>query len=1043
MRKLLLMVCLFASMCIPLVGLSQDRQVTGRVANSKGEPVPSASVLLKGSPRGTSTDANGNFSISVPGTNSTLVISSTGFRQQEIRVGSNSVFNITLAEGDNMEEVIVTAFGVKKEKRALGYSAQEVKGESLVNARQPNVINAMQGKLAGVQINSGGGAPGQGARIIIRGINSLDPTANNQPLFVIDGIVIDNSTSVSSSNQSELRGMSNRIADINPDDIETMSVLKGGAATALYGSLGSNGVVVITTKSAKAGKMRVGFTTSYGIDEVNMFPDVQRTYSQGTGGVYDPESFWPSWGSTTEAAKAIDPTHPDRIYHHYKQGYQQGNQFRASVNMSGGTEAALLSSSISYFKQEGTIPNTDYKNISVRLNGKFKFSDKLQFSPTINYINSGGYRANADRYNESLTYWSPRWNVKDYMNPDGTMISHGGNNNPIYGTATNKLRDNVNRIIANGLVSYKPIKWLNVDYRLGIDYYSDFRRYTAPGPIGVEGEVPYEDNGLGFVNEQRIGNRIINSNLILTASNDWTSKFSTVIRAGHDVQDYKSHSLVADGQELDIPNLLTLNNTKNRTNSEYLSQSRLVSVFGDATLSYDNFLFLTVTARNEWTSTLQHGKNSFFYPSVSLSYVFSDMFTMPSWMTFGKVRASLSEIGKGTTPYRTNSYYGTSVLQNNGQVLWTRSDSRGDINLVPEKTKTLEIGTDLRFLNNRLGLEFTWYKLNSTDQVIPVSVSPATGYTEFILNSGELENKGIELGLTANPVQTRDFRWDVSVNYSRNRNKVLSLREGLEEIVMGSQFGYSGSSVTQKYVPGFAVGNLYGTSYRRYYDGKTDDGVHVATDLPLVILTTGTNAGFPERDLTQRLLGNSQPKWIGGISNSLTYKNFNLSFLFDTQQGMDRFNQLDNFMAAFGIASYTLNREESMVFKGVTADGQPNTQLVWLGQGQGPDGRQYGTTGGYYRNVYRGIAENFVQDASWVRLRNVSLTYNFTKALLKKSFVQGASISLTGNNLWIITNYNGFDPESSSFNAASNQDGFSGFTYPATRSYLVTLNLNF
>ncbi len=1040
MRKLLLAVNLLLFLCISLIGVAQERRVTGKVTNARGEAVPSASVVIKGTTTGTTTDEGGNFSISVPDNNTILLVSYAGYQSQEIRVGGSNMLSISLQEGEGMEEVIVTAFGVKKEKRALGYSAQEIKGDDLVNMRQPNVINAMQGKVAGVQINSTGGAPGQGSRIIIRGINSLDPNANNQPLFVIDGVVMDNSTTVSSSNQSELRGMSNRVADINPDDIETMSVLKGGAATALYGSLGSNGVVVITTKSARSGKMRVGFTSSYGIDEVNKFPDVQRTFSQGNNGVYDPVSFWPSWGPTTEAAKAIDPTHPDKIYHHYKQGYKQGDQFRASINMSGGTEAALLSSSLSYFKQYGTIPNTDYKNISARINGKFKISDKLSFSPSLNYINSGGLRYNADRYNESLTYWSPRWDVMDYINPDGTMKTYG-NNNPVYGTATNQLRDNVNRIIANGLVSYKPLKWLAVDYRFGIDNYSDFRRYTAPGPKGVVDEIVYEDNGLGFVNEQRIGNRIINSNLIVSANNDWSEKFNTVLRVGHDVQDYKSHSLTADGQELDIPDLLTLNNTKFRTASEALSRSRLVSVFGDLTMSWDNYLFLTVTARNEWTSTLTIGNNSFFYPSVSLSYVFSDMFELPSWISFGKLRASYAEIGKGTTPYRTNSYYGTSVLQSNGQVLWTRSDSKGDVNLAPERTRTLEFGTDLKFLNNRLGLEFSWYKLNSTDQIIPVSVSPTSGYTQFILNSGELENKGIELGLSANPVRSRNFNWDVNVNFSRNRNKVISLREGLTEIVMGSHFGYVGSTVTMKYVPGSAVGNLYGSSLLRYYGDKTDDKNTLDKDLPLQIAATGTNAGFPIYDPTQRILGNSQPKWIGGISNSFTYKNFNLSFLFDTQQGQFRYNQLENFMAAFGIADYTENRNETIVFNGVLPDGQPNTQQVWLGQAVGPDGRNYGA--GYYRNIYRRASENFVHDASWVRLRNLSFTYNFSRSLLEKTFVQGASISLTGNNLWLITNYNGFDPETSSFNAGSNMDGFSGFTYPATRSYIMTLNLNF
>lgn len=1033
--RLLLLLLGGLLLLLPDQGLAQSRQVTGKITNQRGEPIPAATVKVKGATTATTTDDSGNFSLAISTSNPVLVISSAGYNELEFRLGTSSTVNLSLQERSDMEEVIVTAFGVKKEKRALGYAAQEINGEDLVTMRQPNVINAMQGKVAGVQINSTGGAPGQGARIIIRGINSLDPSANNQPLFVIDGVVMDNSTVVEGNTQNQVRGMSNRVADINPDDIESMSVLKGGAATALYGSLGSNGVVVITTKSAKTGKMRVNFTTSYGIDEVNKFPDVQRTYTQGQNGVYDSISFWPSWGPTTEAARAIDPSHPEQIAHHYAQGYMKGNQFRTTVNMSGGTEAALLSSSVSYFQQEGTIPNTNYKNISARINGRFKLSDKLSFMPSLNFVNSGGLRYNADRYNESLTYWSPRWNVKDYILPNGVMVWHG-NSNPIWGTATNQMRDNVNRVLANGLVNYRPLEWLSVDYRLGIDQYTDFRRHTAPGPRGLPNERTY-DNGLGFVNEQRIGNRIINSNLIVTANKDWSSKFNTVVRAGHDLQDYKFHSLYATGSQLDIPELLSLNNAMVRTNSESISRSRLVSVFGDVTLSWDNFLFLNVTARNEWTSTLPEGNNSFFYPSVSLSYVFSDMFKMPSWMTYGKLRASYAEIGKGTGPYRTNSYYFATPLTSTSQIIWSRSDQRGSPGLLPERTKTLEIGTDLKFLNNRLGLEFSWYQLTSTDQILPISVSPTTGYGTFIGNAGKLENKGIELALTATPVRNSTFTWDVNVNFARNRNKIVSLNEGLEEIAVLSQFGYSGATVTQKYIPGYPVGSLFGTTYQRYYGDKEDDGMTVDKSLPMVI---GAN-GFPIYDPTQRLLGNSQPKWLGGITNTFSYKNFALSFLFDTQQGQMRYNQLDNFMAAFGIAKYTENRNDIVTFPGVLANGTENTKPVWLNQGTGPDGVAYGD--GYYRLVYRRISENFVQDASWVRLRNLSFSYNLPKALLQNSFIQGASVTVTGNNLILWTDYNGFDPESSSFNAGSNADGFAGFTYPALRSYLLTLNLNF
>jgi TonB-linked SusC/RagA family outer membrane protein len=1038
MKKSMLLAWMIPIICMSIPAFSQTRQITGTVSDERGTPLYLVSVTQKGTDKGTMTDENGAYSLTVSGTSPVLVFSFTGRQPQEVAVGSQSIYNISLNPAGELSEVIVTALGIRKEKKALGYSSQEVKGEELLATRQMNIVNAMRGKFAGVQINSGGGAPGQGSRIIIRGVKSLDPTRNNQPLFVVDGVLIDNSTTTI-DDAGEIRGLSNRASDINPDDVESISVLRGGAATALYGQAGSNGVVVITTKSAKSGKLNVGVTTSYGVDEVNKFPEVQSKYSQGFGGVYDSTSFWPSWGPTVEKAKASDPTHPDQIYNHYAQGYQKGNQFRAGLTMSGGIEKALLSSSLSYFKQNGTIPFSDYKNINARVGGQFKFGNKFRFNPSLIFINSGGLRVNADRFNESLTYWSPRWNVKDYIKPDGTMKTYlAGNNNPIYGTYSNRFKDDVNRIIGNMGMTFSPFQWLDVDYKLGMDYYTDFRRHTGAGPLGLPGEIPYEDNGLGFVDEYRISNRILNSIIMATFKKDWSNKFNTTLRGGNEVREIKYSRLTSSGSELDVPDLLTLNNAKVRSTSQFESLYRIVSAYGDLTLSWDKYLFLDVTARNEWTSTLASPNNSFFYPSASLSYVFSDHFRMPSWLNFGKLRASLAAVGKDTDPYQTNVYYNSSVITSTNQVAWTRSDRKGIEALRPERTQTLELGTELRLLNNRLGIDFNWYKLNSREQILPVSVSPTTGYTSFIINAGEIENKGVEVTLTANPVRSNNFNWDLTVNFSSNKNRVISLNEGLTEIVAGSQFGYAGSTATEKYVPGFAVGNIYGTTYQRYYGTKTDDGVTLQKDLPIVI---GAN-GFPVRDVTQRLLGNSQPKWIGGITNNFSYKNFTLTMLWETQQGLYRYNQLGNFEAAFGIAKYTENRNDIMVFQGVHADGTPNTKPVWLGQGTGPDGVNYGSAG-FYRAVYRGVTENFVEDASWIRMRNLSLAYNVPQTLFKKGIIKSATVTLTGNNLVLITDYTGFDPESSSTSAGNNVDAFSGFTYPALRSYIVSLNLNF
>ncbi len=1018
---------------------AQTTNATGTVTDERGQPITAASVVIKGTSQGVTTDQNGRFSIPIPqGRTTVLIISSVGYIDQEVST-TGTPFIVALEGNVGTSEVVITALGVRKEKRALGYATQEVKSESLLEAKQPNLLNALQGKVAGVQINSTGGAPGQGVSILIRGIKSLNPGKNNQPLFVIDGVVMDNSTQTVST-QGSLRGMSNRAADINPDDVESVSILRGGAATALYGQAGSNGVVLITTKGGQAGKLKVTLNTSYGLDEVNKFPDVQMKFTQGYEGAYDKNSFWPSWGPTVEAARAIDNTHPAQIAHHYKQGYQQGNQFRTSIGVAGGTERAMVSSNISYFKQNGTIPFTDYQNISARLSTNFKLSDKLSFAPTLIYIKSGGLRYNADRYNESLTYWSPRWNVMDYINENGTMKSYG-NNNPIYGAATNQFRDDVNRLLANGLISYKPFNWLSFDYRLGMDYYTDFRRHTAPGPQGLVDEIVYEDNGRGFVNEYRIQNKIINSNLIATLSKSF-GEFNTTLRLGNDVRDQSYNRLTAEGSELDIPSLLSLNNTKIRTNSQYMDNYRIVSAFGELAFDWDNKLFVSVTGRNDWSSALAKGLNSYFYPSVSVSAILSDMVALPEAISFAKIRGSWADIGKDTDPYQISTYYASSVLTSTGQVLWSRSSQKGEPSLKPEMTSTLELGTELQFFKNRLGIDFTWYKLNSRDQIIPVSVSPTTGFTSLITNAGEIENKGIEISLNATPVRNADFEWNIGANYTRNRNMVLSIREGLTEIVLGSQFGYANSTVTMKYVPGYAVGNLYGATYLRYYGDKTDDKLTIDNSLPLVIAATGSNRGFPVRDGTQRIVGNAMPDWIGGLRNSFRYKNFNLSFSFDAQIGMEKFNQLANFMSAFGIDKGSENRDQFMVFQGVKPDGTPNQESVFLGQGTASDGRNYGA--GYARNVYRGISENFVEDASWTRLRNVSLSYRLPESLFSNGFIEGATIGVTGNNLILWTKYSGFDPETSSFDAGSNMAaGFAGFSYPAMRSYIASIQVNF
>ncbi|WP_153797413.1 SusC/RagA family TonB-linked outer membrane protein [Foetidibacter luteolus] len=1044
MRKLTAFVCalLFSSICAIA---QKGKTVTGKITSSNdGQPLDKVVIEEKGTATKSLSGEDGSYSITLQTDNAVLVFSFVGFATTEIPVNNAAVVDAALTPSQaSLDEVVVTAFGIRKEKRSLGYTVQQVDAKDLNANHQPNVVNALQGKVAGVQISSSGGAPGQGARIIIRGINSIDAGRNNQPLFIVDGVEIDNSTYTTGG--AETRGMSNRASDINPDDIESVSVLRGGAATALYGIRAANGAILITTKSARSGRMQVGYNGMYGIDKVNKTPEVQDKFTQGYVGTvsrlpeYDPISFWPSWGPTIADAKAIDPTHPDQIYDNYKQAYKTGNQTRHTVNVTGGTDRMQLIGSLSYFNQNGVIPFSDYRSYNARVNAQFTISSKVKAGASINFINSGGTRINADRYGEQLIYWTPRLNVMDYINADGTQKSYGATDNPVYTLATNRFVDNVSRTIASTFINYTPVKWLTLSYRIGNDFYNDARTHTAPGPKGTVGEIVNGDNGQGFVNEYNLRNRVLTSTAMANITTSLVNDNLTLdVKLGHDLRDVKVRRTSAEGDTLVVPDLFLLQNTKRVLGNSYISDYRNYGVFADATLGWKNYLFLNVTGRKDFTSTLAPGNRSYFYPSASVSYIFSDHFKTPAWWNYGKLKLSYAKLGKDGDPYgiTTGFIAGTPI---GSAVPFTESNSLGNPNLRPEFTNTYEAGAEFRFLQSRLGLELVAYLSKSKDLLLPAKISNATGYDAAYLNAGEIENKGLEITLSAVPVQSKNFSWDFRINFSTNKNRVIRLNEDVSEIIIGSQFGYLSSNVTTKLVPGYAYGAMFGTSYRRYYGGVADDGISLYKNLPYQLDT----AAFPVVDATQRYLGSSLPKWIASTMQTLRYKQFSLSVLFDIRQGQYRYNQFANFMAAFGTAKFTENRTEMIVIPGVDADGKTNTRAVFFGQGRGPDGKDYGN--GYYRNVYRGSSENFIEDASWVRLRSVSLSYTLPKTWLAKSKVfTGATVSATGNNLWLKTDFTGFDPESSSSPSGDNtSDSFSGFTYPAVRSFLFSVNLQF
>ena len=1018
---------------------AQSVEISGLISSGDDNtPLPGVNVTIKGTTTGTQTNANGRYQLRVASPTTVLVFSYIGYVNQEVAVGTQTTINVSLRQDNRqLNEVVVTALGITRAKKDLGYATQGVNADEILQNRQPNVVNALQGKVAGVTITGTGGGPGQGARILIRGINSLDVSRDNQPLFVIDGILLDNSTSTQGAG-AEFRGMSNRANDINPDDIETINILKGGAATALYGLRGANGVVVITTKSGKSGAFRANFSSTFGVENVNKLPEVQDKYTIGFSGVYNPQDFFPSWGPTIADAIKIDPTHPAKLYDRFKDAYQTGRQWQNNLSFTGGNDRITFLTSIGHLRHEGVIPFTNFEKVSVRLNTNVKISDKFSVNSSLNFINSGGDRYNADRFNESLSYWSPRYDVRDFLKPDGTQNSYG-NGNPIYGASTNKLRDNVNRLIGGMNFIYSPAKWLSLSYRAGLDTYGETRLRSAPGPSGVAGERVFEDNGLGFVNQYSSSFRALTSTFTASVNKKFGQSLNTTFRVGHDLYDRRIRNFGVEGTELTVNNYFNLRNARTLVSQQSEEDYRLMGIFSELTLDYKDYLFLTLTGRNDITSSLQAPNNTFFYPSASLSYIFSQHLKLPAFVNMGKFRASYAQIGKDAAPYSTITGYAAFTGLPAGLTGFTRGFLLGDPGLRPEFTDTFETGLEMGFLNNRLGLDLTYYSSLSKDQIIRVDVSSATGYGQAAINAGSMRNRGVEVVLRATPIRTRKISWDVNLNFSANRNQILSLRDGLTEINYASQSGYANSTVTMRLVPGYAYGNLYGRSYQRYYANPADANASPVLDrsLPIVI---GAN-GFPVINTTQKIIGNSQPTWIGGLNNTIRLGNFTLTALFDARVGQKRYNQMANWFSAFGISKITEDRNDTKVFDGVLANGTPNTKPVWLGQGAGPDGVNYGI--GFYRNVHRGSSENFVEDASWKRLRSASVTYMLPASLLSKTFIRNLSLSVTGNNLALWTNYTGYDPETSSTNAGSNVDGFTGFTYPAVRSVLFTLNASF
>ena len=998
--------------------LAQPQLIRGSVTSAEdGSPLPGVSVTIKGESTATSTDANGNYSIRAS-QGQVLVFTFIGTTTQERTVGTAGQIDVVLSRDTKaLSEVVVTALGVRQDRRSLGYSVQEIRSEDITSTNQPNVLNALKGQATGVQITSAGGAAGAGARIQIRGINSLNPSANNQPLFIIDGIPVSNNTDQFGGAGGDQFQNTNRFSDINPDDIESMTILKGPAASVLYGLRAANGAIVITTKSGKAGKATFNFKTSYSFDDVRKTPPIQTTYGNGNNGAL--VSSVNTWGPRIEPGTSV--------YNPYDQFFKTGHMAQQSLTFSGGNENATYFTSIARADQTGVVPNSNYDRTSIRLSGTLKATDQLKFDASANYINSGGKNPRTGVGSGTIFYLMRHTNtvdVTDYLNPDGTQkVYNAALQNPFYFSENSFLKDNVNRILGTIGTEYTPLSWLSVNYKAGIDHYTDERSaYNETGLLITP---------LGSMTQSSQGYTEINSNLIVRATKDLTDKWGLNALVGHTFTNIKRTSLSSAGTQAIVPGLESINNYTVYTTTSFPSERNIIGVFADLKASYNNTLFLGVTGRNDWSSTLPKNNRSFFYPSASIAYVFSETLGLSEnpIINFGKLRASYAEVGKDADPYQIGSYYST-LQAFSGVSGIARNLNFGADDLRPERTKGLEFGGEFRFFRDKISLDANYAITNSIDQIVPVPISFASGFDLFVTNAGEIRNRSLEFLVDASIINKTDFKWNVKANWARTKGRVLSMPPGVNEITFNPETPW----LKQIIKTGGRPGDWYGWPYLRVQDESSPYHgqliLNGTTGLPGVTTVLADNF----------LVGNAYPDWTGGLGSNLSYKGVNLSFLFSFRKGGDVFDITRWQRYVTGIGAETELRNAQVIFKGVKNVGTATTpQYV-------PNDIPVVIDQAFYNNAfaYRLASENNgFQDASWIRLQNISLSYDLPRSILGNTRIKSASVSVTGNNLWVSTPFVGFDPESSTYGAGSNAIGYVGTGIPTTRSFFLGLNVNF
>ncbi|GAB3175846.1 SusC/RagA family TonB-linked outer membrane protein [Telluribacter humicola] len=1040
--------------------MAQVRQLTGKItAAEDGLGLPGASIIYKGTNVGTNTDSDGNFKITVPD-DGILVFSFVGYLSQEVPIGSKTQFDIKLsADTRQLAEVVVTAFGIEREKKALGYTVQEIKGSSLTESRSTNVANGLSGKIAGLRIQSNGG-PGSGSTIQIRGASSV--SGNNQPLVVIDGVPMQQS----GSNQ-----MGGGISEINPDDIKEMSVLKGPNAAALYGSRAANGVILITTKTGQGTKgLGINFNSNVTFERPWIKPDFQNTYGGGSGyrtwyndgwsgSITDPQQTqqyravydarYPlagsagtdeSWGAPMDgrlvrhwwSGTEVAPLTPQP--NNWEEYWATGQTVNNSLALSGGNDKGFFRMSLARVDQKGIMYYNDFHRTNFRINSGYNLAKNLTVTMAGEYIKSGSTNRSFTSGQQFIwahrhTSWEQIRNYEDYQDvhiqravagkpadTDPPNWQHTFFTNPYYTARKLPYGNDKDRLLGNIALNYKILPSLSLMVRSGTDVWSDTRiNVTNFDRVRNGNRTP------GSFNEEILRRQETNHDFILTFNKELIPDISTNIQVGGiDRTNYYKRNYFNVG-EMVVDGIYNAGNSvpSRNTIESKIEKSKVQSLFAAANFGWRNMLFLDLTARNDWSSTLPSNARSYFYPSASVSAVVTDLLDVQSdILTFGKVRASYAQVGNDADPYQLAQTFTSSGSWNGSLPKFAENVSIANSSLKPEITTGLEFGADMRFLRGKVGLDVTYYEQTTRNQILGVEISKSSGYDRRILNAGQITNKGIEISLSGTPLKLDNgFTWDVSVNYARNRNKVEELAEGLTTYILASQRG-----MTSEARVGQPYGTLYGVAFQRSPDGQVIYG----------------DNGLPLRQATQQIIGNIQPDWTGGFLNTFNFKGLTLTALIDARMGGDIYDEGTGTGRWTGqYAETALGREEGVIGKGVRAitgaDGNvsyvPNDIIVTANQL-------------YAYNNPRNYHEAAIFDASYVKLRELSLGYNIPAALLKKVHLQSAKVSIVGRNvLMIFKNTPHVDPEFDS--KGGNAQGFGYGELPSSRSLGMNLSFSF